>query len=68
MESYSKFVFTDESKRKEWEDLDADVKKSIISTLNKTCDEMEAKYSIQLLCNLYIDLQERIENLEKGSN
>ncbi len=65
---YSKFIITNEETRKEWENLDAATKKFIESTLNATCEEIGIKHSIELLCNLYIDLQERIETLEKNKS
>lgn len=47
--SYSKFVFTDEEKRKEWESLDPITKKCITLMLRDYCKKAEAHHSIDLL-------------------
>ncbi len=64
---YSKMVFFDEEKRKEWEESDPAVKKDVLNLLKAKADAMETKISIEILANTIIDLQERIEKLEKGS-
>lgn len=62
---YIKFISTDENMRKEWEEMDPQVKKSVENLLHQYTEKMTLSASIDLLCNLFLDLQERIEKLEK---
>jgi len=62
---YEALIFTDESKRKEWEELDPAVKNYVLYNLQQSCSKMENELSIQLLANVLQDLILRIEKLEK---
>lgn len=59
-----KFIFCDEKKRKEWEELDTGTKKFIENNLLRCCRDMENSLSIETLANICMDLIERIEKLE----
>jgi hypothetical protein len=61
-------IFTDEEKRKAWERLDPVIKKGVMANLNRTCRRPTNEMSIDTLCNVVIDLAERIELLEKVIN
>jgi len=61
---YDKLIIMDEDKRKEWEDMDPALRKSVMSNLKHFTDEMEACISIQLLSNVIVDLNNRICDLE----
>lgn len=54
-----------EEKRKEWEDLPPGLKKSVISNLRSMMDNTETKLSIDVLCNIIIDMDKRISDLEE---
>lgn len=58
-------LFLDESKREEWENLDSSVRKNVFSLLHTVADQMENKICIEMLCNVIIDLDKRIQELEK---
>jgi hypothetical protein len=58
-------IFLDEEKRKEWDSLDESAKKNIYSMLHSYTDKMEMKKSIEMLCNVIIDMNKRIQGLEK---
>jgi len=60
----SPIVFLDEEKRKEWEEMDPEVKKTIMSMLHGATKKLTTDLSIELLCNVIIDMNERIEKLE----
>jgi len=56
-------IFADE-KQKEWEDLNPEIKKSISSRLHETTKILSLERSIELLCHVINDLNERIDKLE----
>lgn len=51
--------------QKEWDTLDDDVKKTCTQYLEETCIMMGNKQSIQLLCHVIKQMQERISLLEE---
>ena len=57
-------VFLDEEKRKKWEELPEGIKKSIKSHLHEITKRANTEMSIEILCNLYGDLSERLDKLE----
>jgi hypothetical protein len=61
-------IFTDEKKRKEWEDLSPGIKKSVMSRLHSMADQMETKLSIEMLCNIIVDMDKRIRDLEEKNH
>ncbi len=61
---YERMIFLDEAKRKEWEDLDPSVRRGVFNHLHSTANEMEMRTCIDLLCNVIIDLEKRVEELE----
>lgn len=58
----------DEEKRKEWEEMDPQVKEFCKKNVHRCCQEATMKVSIELLCHLYNDLSERVDKLEKKDN
>lgn len=60
-----KMIFISEKSEKEWEQLDPIVKKNVEHLLKETCNEMSTKVSIEMLCNIINDMNERIKKLEK---
>jgi hypothetical protein len=65
---YDKMIFMDKDKEKEWETMDASVKKHVLANLESTCSMMENKISIQLLCHVINDLGKKIEELQQKLN
>ena len=61
-------VFFDEEKRKEWEELDPSTRKNVYSLLHSCVDQMQTKVCLEMLCNVIIDMDKRIQELEKESN
>jgi len=59
-----RMILINEEKQKEWDELDQNVKKRITSNLRQSCDMMENKLAIELLCNVINDLNERVRKLE----
>lgn len=59
-------IFLDEEKRKEWEKLDPSIRKGVFSMLHSCADKMEIKILIEMLCNVIIDMDKRIQELEKS--
>lgn len=66
--SYGKMVFMDKAKEEEWDSMDPKLKGWVISHLKETCDKLENKQAIDLLCLVIIDLQGRIEKLESAKS
>ncbi len=60
-------IFLDESKRKEWENLPDIIRKNVFSMLHKCCEQMTQKMTIEMLCNVIIDLEKRVKDLENKS-
>lgn len=60
-------IFLDEQKRKEWENLEPSMKREVYSLLHSCADKMETKMMIEMLCNVIIDMDKRIQKLEKES-
>lgn len=58
-------IFLDEEKRKEWESLEPSIKRNVYSMLHTCANQMEVKISIEMLCNVIIDMDQRIQILEK---
>lgn len=58
-------IFMDEQKRKEWEDLSLPIKSNIMSRLHSMANQMETKLSIDMLCNIIVDMDKRIRDLEE---
>ncbi len=58
-------IFFDDEKRKEWENLDPAIRNNIFSLLHSAADKMETKLCLQILCNVIIDMDKRIQDLEK---
>lgn len=61
----SRMVFVDEKKKKEWDELDSSVKKSVVAHLRETTKCMEQSLAIDFLCLVIQDLIKRIEKLEE---
>jgi len=61
-------IFLDEEKRKEWESIDHSIRKNVFSLLNEYADKMEMKVCIEMLCNVIIDMDKRIQELEELKN
>jgi len=61
----SPIIFLDDEKRKEWEKLDPSIRNNIFSLLHSCADKMEMKICIEMLCNVIIDLDKRIQKLEQ---
>lgn len=59
-------IFLDEQKRKEWENLDPSIRKSVFSMLHSCTEKMEIKICVEMLCNVIIDLDKRIQCLENN--
>lgn len=58
-------IFLDEEKRKEWENIDTSIKREIYSFLHSCADKMQTETMIEMLCNIIIDMDKRIQELEK---
>lgn len=58
-------IFLDEEKRKEWEQMEPSMKREVYSLLHSCADKMETKVMIEMLCNVIIDMDKRIQGLEK---
>lgn len=54
----------DEQKRKEWEDMPAGIKEGIKKHLHQMCQKVGTDIAIQILCNVYNDLSNRMDKLE----
>ncbi len=65
METYSKLVFTDAKKRKEWEEMDPAQKKRVLKILEQNADRIETIVSIKFMCQIIGDLEKRIIELER---
>ncbi len=63
--SSAPIVFLDEEKRKEWDNLDPAMKNNIFSMLHSCSKQMESKMMIEMLCNIIIDMDKRIQDLER---
>lgn len=61
-------IFMDEIKRKEWEELPETVRKNVYSMLHSCTKKMEIKICIEMLCNVIIDMDKRIQELESFKN
>lgn len=61
---YDQLIIIDEEKRKEWDEMDPKIKKTILNNLQKFTDEMEVTLSIQLLSNIIVDMNKRLCDLE----
>ncbi len=59
-------IFMNEEKRKEWEELDPSIRKNVYSLLQSCTEKMEMKITIEILCNVIIDMDERIQKLERN--
>lgn len=57
-------IFFDEDKRKEWEELDPCIRKNVFRMLHSCADKMEMKVCIEMLCNVIIDMDKRLQELE----
>ncbi len=57
-------IFLDEEKRKEWENLEPSTRREAYSLLHSCADKMESKMMIEMLCNIIIDMDKRIQYLE----
>jgi hypothetical protein len=58
-------VFIDEEKRKEWEAMDPSIRREVYSLLHSCSKQMEHKIMIEMLCNIIIDMDNRIQDLER---
>ncbi len=58
-------IFLDEEKRKEWEHMDPALKSSVFGMLHSCADKMQTKVMIEMLCNIIIDMDKHIQELEK---
>lgn len=58
-------IFIDEEKRKEWEEMEPSLKREVYSLLHSCSEKMEAKIMIEMLCNVIIDMDKRIQDLER---
>ncbi len=65
--SLAPIVFLDDEKRKEWDEMDPELKKRVFSVLHTCMKEMELKIVIEMLCNIIIDMNERIKLLEENN-
>jgi len=63
--NYRKMVFMDKDKEEEWDTLDPSMKSFLISHLNETCDKLEIKQALDLICLVIVDLQKRLDKLEE---
>jgi hypothetical protein len=61
-------IFLDEEKRKEWENVDPSIRRNVYSMLHSCADKMEMKICIEMLCNVIIDMDKRIQDLEMFKN
>ncbi len=58
-------IFLDEEKRKQWENMDPALRSSVFGMLHSCADKMEMKVMIEMLCNVIINMDKRIQELEK---
>lgn len=61
----SKMIFMDKEKQKEWEELDSEVKTSIMKHLHETTEQMEVRVAIRMLCHCINDLNKRLNENTK---
>lgn len=61
------FVFLDEAKKKEWDEMPEDQKHFVTNHLSECCSMMESKVAIDMLCHVINDLLDRIQKLEEKS-
>jgi hypothetical protein len=58
-------IFMDEKKREEWEALDESVKNNVFSMLHTCVEKLEIKHTLEMFCNVIIDMDKRIKELER---
>ena len=63
-DGYSKLLFMDKKKEREWEEMSEPLKKETMHLLKETCSKMENNVAIELLCHVINDLGKRISELE----
>lgn len=63
--SYAPIIMIDDVKRKEWEALPQDARKSAMRIILARNEEFTVKNAIDVLANVIIDLEKRILELEK---
>ena len=66
--SDSLFYFTDEGKKKEWENLDPRVKKTVISHLNQSVKMMTLEVAVDTLALVINDMYTELQELKKKIN
>lgn len=60
--------FVDESKQKEWDAMEPDIKDGIRKHLHSMCRKVGHELSIELLCHLYNELSARMDRLEASKD
>jgi len=61
---YDKIVFMDKEKEEEWKNMEPSLKKFVLDNLKETANNLELRLCIDLLCNVIVDLNNRIFELE----
>ena len=61
---YDNFIFLDEEKKKEWDEMPESQKSFVMNHLHECCSQMQSNMAIEMLCHVINDLMERIKKLE----
>lgn len=64
MKTYSKMVFMDEGQKKEWDELDPQIKRTVVHNLKMYTDRMTCEATVNMLVAICQDLIDRVEMLE----
>lgn len=64
MKTYSKMVFMNDEQKKEWDELDPQVKKTVERNLKEYADRMTLEHTVDMLVQICQDLIDKVEMLE----
>ena len=65
-QSIPKLIFSNDEKRKEWENMDPQLKRSVTSMLKEYSKHMTLELTVDTLVQIISDMNIRIEKLEKN--
>lgn len=63
-DTFDKLLFTDKSKKEEWDNMEPDVKKYIRFHLIESCKKMENSLSVEMLAHCINDMNNEIQEIK----